>query len=328
MAVELTTPSAEATLSQSAVALDIEALRFVYPGRRGQPAHEALRDVSLRVVTGGSVALLGPNGSGKSTLMRLICGMMRPTSGRLLVCGEREPRAFRRLISVVFQTNGLDPHLTVDENLLCQAGLYGLRGAEARQRIDEELQRGELVERRTSLVKTLSGGLKRRVDLARAMLHRPRLLLLDEPTVGLDPAARQMFLDSIEARQRETGMTVLMSTHLIDEADRSDRAVFIHGGRIVADGPPAELRHRLGGAFVTVYQANRPALDLGVPWRQIGSQWVAPIEESQRERGALELARRGVAFTIAPPTLADVFVSLTGEMLSEHADRSYTGQGG
>lgn len=296
--------------------LDLADLRFSYPAARGRTAHEALKGISIRVNQGESVALLGPNGSGKSTLMRLICGLMRPASGRLAVDGLTDPAAFRARLSVVFQTSALDPHLTVEENLRCQAGLYGLRGAAAGARIEEELERAALADRRTTLVKALSGGLKRRADLARALLHRPRLLLLDEPTVGLDPAARQSFLNAIEARRRDEGMTLLMSTHLIDEADRCDRAVFIHEGRIVADGPPSELRRSLGGVFVTVHSAEQPAIDVGSPWRRIGSHWSAAVDDDDGGAAtAAALASAHVAFTLAPPTLADVFASLTGAAL-------------
>ncbi len=304
--------------------LEIEGLRFTYPKRRGQDAHEALKGISLRVTPGESVALLGPNGSGKSTLMRLICGMMPPTQGRLLVDNFADPQQYRTHLSVVFQSNGLDPHLSVEENLKCQASLYGLSGELARRRIDEELERGALNDRRGALVKTLSGGLKRRVDLARAMLHHPRLLLLDEPTVGLDPAAREMFLDAIETRQREAGMTLLMSTHLIDEADRCDRAVFMHQGEIVANGTPTELRHSVGEAFVTVHDSDQPTVEFGSPWRSVGSQWAAALNDAQRVEAATTLARMGTPFTVAPPTLADVFVSLTGAALHDATSDSYT----
>jgi len=303
--------------------LAIAGLRFTYPKRRGQEAHEALKGVSMSVAPGESVALLGPNGSGKSTLMRLICGMMPPSHGTLKVDGLTDPRQYRTHLSVVFQTNGLDPHLSVKENLQCQASLYGLSGELARRRIDEELERGALLDRRDAIVKTLSGGLKRRVDLARAMLHHPRLLLLDEPTVGLDPAARQMFLDAIEERQRETGMTVLMSTHLIDEADRCDRAIFVHQGEIVADGAPTELRHQVGEAFVTVHDSREPSVAFGAPWKPVGSQWTAVLDEGQRVQAASALAKMGTPFTVAPPTLADVFASLTGAALHEARLDSY-----
>jgi len=304
--------------------LEVDGLRFTYPKRRGQDAHEALKGVSLKVAPGESVALLGPNGSGKSTLMRLICGMMPPSQGTLKVDGLTDPQQYRTHLSVVFQTNGLDPHLSVEENLQCQASLYGLSRDPAGRRIEEELQRGALLDRRGALVKTLSGGLKRRVDLARAMLHHPRLLLLDEPTVGLDPAARQMFLSAIEERQREAGMTLLMSTHLIDEADRCDRAVFVHAGRIVADGAPTELRQRVGNAFVTVHDSERPTVDFGAPWKPMGSQWAAALDDAQRVQAASALAKMGTPFTVAPPTLADVFASLTGAALHEAHWDSYT----
>lgn len=337
MAVHVKTHSDDSSVARSShpegaedspashAALDIAGLRFSYPAARGHGAHEALKGISLRVSHGESVALLGPNGSGKSTLMRLICGLMRPASGRLAVDGLTEPAAFRTRLSVVFQSTALDPHLTIEENLRCQAGLYGLRGSAAQARIDEELDRAALVDRRAALVKALSGGLKRRVDLARALLHRPRLLLLDEPTVGLDPAARQSFLEAIEARRRDEGMTLLMSTHLIDEADRCDRAVFIHEGRIVADGPPSQLRRSLGGVFVTVHGAEQPAIDVGSPWRRVGSHWSAAVEDERRAGVAAALASAHTAFTLAPPTLADVFVSLTGAALDAAEADGLTG---
>lgn len=297
--------------------LDLDSLRFRYPKRRGQEAHEALKGVSLRVGRGESVALLGPNGSGKSTLMRLICGMMRPSAGTIRVDGSSDPHAYRTHLSVVFQSNGLDPHLSVEENLKCQASLYGLKGEAARRRIDEELERGALNDRRGALVKTLSGGLRRRVDLARAMLHHPTLLLLDEPTVGLDPGARLMFLEAIDQRQRESNMTLVMSTHLIDEADRCDRAIFMHRGEVVADGTPTDLRRSVGEAFVTVHESKRPEVEFDTPWRAVGSQWAVALDERQRIEAATVLAKMGAPFTIAPPTLGDVFASLTGSALTE-----------
>lgn len=321
-------------------ALNVHDVRLTYPATRKTKEVQALTGIDLNVDAGQSIALLGPNGSGKSTLLRIICGITPADAGEVQVFGEQDRQTIRWMISVVFQSNGLDPHLTVEENLRCQARLYGIDRDEADEIINAELERAGLIDRRRTLVKALSLGLARRVDLVRAMLHSPKLLLLDEPTVGLDPVARSRFLDEVERRRREHGVTVLMSTHLIDEADQCDRCVFIHHGRIVADDEPAALRRRMGGLMVTVHGAAEIPIDAqkseadvaAIHWQRIGGGWRThmPTEDGDRDtNGALKriaaiLAHEGRAFTVAPPTLAGVFADLTGASLNDETGETIT----
>lgn len=305
---------------QSCDALLVENLHFTYPPRRKQPARKALNDVSLTVPTGNAIALLGPNGSGKSTLMKIISGMLPPDSGSVHAFGSSRIDEIRRKLGVVFQSEGLDPHMTVYENLRDQASLYGITGSQCRTIIDEELEKAGISDRRDELVKTLSKGLARRVDLCRALLHKPKLLMLDEPTVGLDPTARESFLETLKVRHIEEDLTLLMSTHLIDEADRMERVVFMHKGEIVADDSPTALRDQVGCRRVTVHDGSwtPPASESG-EWIQTGNGWWRPLndDKEQASRMASELVRANIPYSIAPPTLADVFEQLTGVRLGE-----------
>lgn len=299
-------------------ALDITDLHATYPTRRRQPGGKALDGVSLSVPDGGSVALLGPNGSGKSTLMRIVCGLQAPDkptgAGAVIrVLGSPDPAHFRRELGVVFQSPALDPHLTVAENLIDQARLFGLGGSAGRSRVEEGLAAVGLSDRADALVRTLSGGMKRRADLCRALLHAPKLLLLDEPTSGLDPVSRQQFLDHLDERRRADGIAVLMSTHLVDEAERLDRAVLLAEGRIVADGTCTELRARLGTHRITVLDPEWEPPDSSV-WTTARGLWSRPVD-GDAPPIAESLARSGVPFTLASPDLGDVFAVLTGSSL-------------
>ncbi len=301
--------------------LVIRGLSFGYPSRRRRAARQVLHGIDLDIAPGRTVAILGPNGSGKSTLIKIICSILPPDAGSVAVFGASRPADIRPRVSVVFQSDGLDPHLTVYENLRDQACLYGIPRREAQARITQQLKEAGLTDRRRDLVKTLSRGLGRRVDLARAMLHRPKLLLLDEPTVGLDPVAREAFLQMVEPRRAgaDGERIVLLSTHLIDEADRCDRVVLLHQGRIVADGPPTTLREALGERRVTVLNTDtQSAPDLcDLPWERTAGGWSAPLDHDPDRVKAVvaQLANSGLAFTIAPPTLADVFEHHTGARL-------------
>jgi ABC-2 type transport system ATP-binding protein len=296
----------------------VKNARFDYPGSRGRSPTVALDGVSLDIPTGQSVAMLGPNGSGKSTLMRIICGLQKPDSGKVTIFGNNNPRISRAQLGVVFQSASLDPHLTVFENLRDQATLYGLDRNKSALKVDEELRRWNLLDRRDVMVKTLSQGLVRRVDLLRAMLHQPRLLLLDEPTVGLDPAAREQFLRDLESLRRETGLTILMSTHLVDEADRQDRVLLMHAGRLIADDTPANLRAQAGQRVITVMNPHwQPEAIVPGSWTRTSVGWTMPLAGDDRRFAQLmaSLTCSNVPFSVMPPTLADVFQNLTGAHL-------------
>jgi len=224
--------------------LEVEAVHKRYGER------EALKGVSLRVAPGEFVALLGPNGAGKSTLFQLLTGLFNADGGTVKVCGcdmRHEPVKALGRIGVVFQQMTLDLDLTVEANLRFHARLHGLGGAQATTRIADALCRVGLDERARDRVRDLSGGNRRKVELARALLHRPSVLLMDEATVGLDPASRQHLLEQV-LELRAQGVAVLWATHLVDEAEGADRVLVLHQGRLLAQGTPATLLDTAGTA--------------------------------------------------------------------------------
>ncbi|MCH7702051.1 MAG: ABC transporter ATP-binding protein, partial [Planctomycetes bacterium] len=227
-----------------AVAVELEALSHRYGDRL------ALDAVSLQVAPASVFSLLGPNGSGKSTLFRILATLMAPSSGTARVAGldvRAQRDQVRRRIGVAFQHPSLDAKLTVFENLRHQGHLYGLSGRALRERIRELLDRFALTDRAGDRTETLSGGLKRRVELAKALLHAPQILILDEPSTGLDPAARASLMDHLHQLRDQDGVTTLLTTHLMDEADRCDRIGVLDEGRLVALDGPAELKRTIGG---------------------------------------------------------------------------------
>jgi ABC-2 type transport system ATP-binding protein len=221
-----------------AAALDVAGLSHFYGER------PALTDVSFAIRPGDFTVLLGLNGAGKSTLFSLVTRLYAHGTGRIAVFGaeiDADPTTALARLGVVFQQPTLDLDLTVEQNLRYHAALHGLPRAVASERIAAELTRVELAERRGERVRRLSGGQRRRVEIARALLHEPRLLLLDEPTVGLDVAGRQFLLDHVRRLCRESGLAVLWATHLIDEVGEEARVVVLHRGRVLADGPVPEV---------------------------------------------------------------------------------------
>jgi len=281
-----------------------------------------LRQLNLGVERGEFVALLGPNGSGKSTLFRLLATLDRPDTGVLKVAGfdtNEDAERVRGLIGVVFQKPGLDPLLTVRENLVLQGELCGVSRDEATARASTLGFEMGFADRLGDRVKTLSGGLARRVDLARALLPTPRVLLLDEPTTGLDLDARRAFLDLLNERRTRTGLTILMSTHQIDEAERADEVIMLASGRVVVGGTPDSLRTVMGGQIVRAALAHEQALrDAGLRIERVTAIEVCAVGDTECiRRAAGELASSGVAFSIAPPTLADVYLARTGASLAE-----------
>ena len=283
----------------------------------------ALSKVSFELKKGEIFGLLGPNGGGKSTLFRNLSTMMVPTEGQAILAGAdvvRDPAAVRRQVGVVFQTQSLDKALTVEENLRAQGHLHGLSGAELRQRMEKSMKQLGLDDRRKDLVETLSGGLKRRVEIAKALLHKPQILLMDEASTGLDPAARRDLSRHVENLRDHEGVTILLTTHILEEADRCDRLALLHQGKIVAQGIPAELRSRIGGDVVVLETSDPAALAAGIRQR-FGLDAVARDLEVRVEmpNGHRFIAEVVEAFPGAiesvglhKPTLEDVFVRETG----------------
>jgi ABC-2 type transport system ATP-binding protein len=270
-----------------------------------------VRDLSLTIPIGEMFGLLGPNGAGKSTTVRMLTTLTRPTAGTLLVGGldvTQQPLKVRETIGIVLQQISLNNDRTVWENLEYHGRLHHIPAAERQQRIDRWLGYVELSDRRDSLVKTLSGGMKRRLQIARALLHQPRILFLDEPTVGLDPQARRLLWDIIR-NLKQQGMTILLTTHYMDEAEAlCDRVGIMDRGELVAVDSPAVLRQKVGEALVVSYPssgtggANRSPDYLFFPDLAAATTYI----ESQPNRMGL-LAR--------PSNLEDIFVALTGHAL-------------
>ncbi|MDD9717636.1 ABC transporter ATP-binding protein [Dinoroseobacter sp. PD6] len=219
--------------------LSVRNLSFSYGSRR------ALSDVSFDIPQGAFCALLGPNGAGKSTLFGLLTRLFTSPEGTITVAGHelrKTPRAALAEIGVVFQQSTLDLSLSVERNLKYFAALHGLAGAEAARRIDAALDRLDMAERRRETVRDLNGGHRRRTEIARALIHSPSVLLLDEPTVGLDAASRAAITAHVHELAAETGLTVLWATHLTDEIRDTDQLLILHKGEIRADGTAAEIR--------------------------------------------------------------------------------------
>ncbi|MDX6768467.1 MAG: ABC transporter ATP-binding protein [Elusimicrobiota bacterium] len=243
-------------------AVEVVGLSHVYPARRDSPERKALSEVSFAVPEGEVFGLLGPNGGGKSTLFKILSTSFPPTTGTVSCFGKDavgRPEDVRPLLGIVFQSPSLDPRLSVLENMTHAGRLYGLSGSRLSARIDEMLARYRLTDRAGDRVSTLSGGLKRRVELAKSLLHSPRLVLLDEPSTGLDPAARKDLWEHLLALKRD-GATVMTTTHLMDEGDRCDRVGILDGGRLVALGAPDALKAAIGKDVVTVDCGDAPAL--------------------------------------------------------------------
>ncbi|TCD13523.1 ABC transporter ATP-binding protein [Oricola cellulosilytica] len=224
-------------------------------------ARKALSNVSFSVERGCFCALLGPNGAGKSTLFSLLTGLFTSKSGDIHVAGfdlAKKPRSALAALGVVFQQPTLDMHLSVHQNMRYYAALQGLSGKHATRRIGEALEQLEMADRAGEKVRALNGGHRRRMEIARAMLHEPAILLLDEPTVGLDTSTRQAITAHVHKLARSEGLTVLWATHLVDEVEDEDQLVILHKGTIRADGTAATLRgaRNLGEAFLALTAAG------------------------------------------------------------------------
>lgn len=298
-------------------AVSVRDLRVNYGAR------EALRGATFDAPAKSLFGLLGPNGGGKTTLFRVLSTLLVPNGGSASVFGRdvvADPDGVRRDLGVVFQSPSLDPVLTVAENLRLHGPFYGLKGSELAGRIEDALRRLDLADRADARVSELSGGLKRRVEIAKGLLHRPRLLLLDEPTTGLDPGARRDVWTYLAELRATHGVTSVVTTHLMEEAERCDRLVVLHAGTVVAEGTPEELRAEIG-ADVVVVETKDPAEFAAEATRRFGVQASVVddrvrLERPQAHRFIPELADafpgRIASITVGKPTLEDVFLKRTG----------------
>jgi ABC-2 type transport system ATP-binding protein len=288
---------------------------------------QALDHLSLEVGQGEIFALLGPNGSGKTTLFRLISTLLPLQNGEIELFGRRlsvSTDAIRRLLGIVFQAPSLDPKLTVLENIRCQAALYGIVGREREERIGQVTRQLGIQDRTTTRCEDLSGGLKRRVELAKGILHRPKLLLMDEPSTGLDPASRLDMWRAITDLRDQFGVTVLLTTHLLEEADKADRIAILHLGKTVAVGSPSRLRSEVGDRLLRIHADDRAVVgdwlrQQNVDVQEVQQQlqvntpdaaaWVEPL--SSRFGDQLH------SLTLGQPSLEDVFIARTGHRFHE-----------
>lgn len=289
----------------------------------------ALENVSLTVPQGSFHGLLGPNGSGKTTLFRVLATLLNPSEGSVRIFGAdpvTHPARVRQHTGVVFQDAALDGALTVLENLRTHAALYGLRRSAFRERLDRLLPLFGLEEQVHERAERLSGGLKRRVDLVRGLLHAPPLLLLDEPATGLDPAARQALREAIDRLRREEGATIILATHLMEEADRCDCLAILDRGRIVAHGAPAALKQAVGEETLWIEcddpqgLAERIARQCNVSAQAIGLRvHLSGPNAHDLLASVYETAGDSIrSATIRRPTLEDVFMAHTGHGLHEN----------
>lgn len=298
-------------------AIAVEDVRYRYGER------EALAGVSFEVERGEIFALLGPNGSGKTTLFRILSTLVAPASGRVSVFGHdlaTEASWVRRRLGVVFQRPSVDGKLTVAENLRHHGHLYGLRGAALKERTQQVLTRLGLTPRAGDRVETLSGGMQRRVELGKALLHSPSLLVLDEPSTGLDPGARRDFNQYLAQLRQQDGVTVILTTHYMEEAERCDRVAIMHGGQLVTSGAPDALKAGLGGDVVVIHPHDAAGLKAQIAARfGYEPQEIDGTLRIERPRGH-ELIRELVdsfpaevkSVSFGKPTLEDVFIHQTG----------------
>jgi multidrug/hemolysin transport system ATP-binding protein len=282
---------------------------------------KAVRDLSFQVRQGELFAFLGVNGAGKSTTINIICGQLSKDSGKVTVDGadlDRNVDHIKRELGVVFQNSVLDSALSVYDNLRSRAALYGIRGDAFRQRLEELTELLELNDLLKRPVGKLSGGQRRRIDIARALLHKPRILILDEPTTGLDPQTRKIIWDVISGLRKDQGMTVFLTTHYMEEAAEADYVVILDGGKIAAEGTPLALKNAYTGDFVTVYGSEEGAIrQLGVPYEVLRDAYRLSVPSTAAATELiLKFPHVFVDYEITKGKMDDVFLAVTGKDLT------------
>lgn len=280
----------------------------------------AVNDLSLRVKEGELFAFLGVNGAGKSTTISIMCGMLAKDGGKVFIDGkdvDKDMREISKELGVVFQNTVLDAKLSVKDNLTSRAALYGITGKEAKQRI---AHLAELLEFKDILNRTfgkLSGGQKRRVDVARALLNNPKILILDEPTTGLDPEARKALWSVVTSLRKNQNMTVFLTTHYMEEAADADYVVILDSGKISAEGTPLELKNNYTGDFVTIYNVDEDKIKaLGLPYENIRDAVRIAVKNTEEARDLIvKHPDLFTDFEITKGKMDDVFLAVTGKKL-------------
>lgn len=309
-------------------AIDVKSLSKRY----GE--NEAVKEISFQVAHGEVFAFLGPNGAGKTTTIRMLCTLSRPTSGSATIDGFdvfRQPTAVRRRIGLVFQDPTLDQQLTAEENLRFHAVLYRVPRHLVEERIDRVLRLVDLQDRRKDLVSTFSGGMARRLEIARGMLHTPAVLFLDEPTIGLDPQTRALMWEDVLRLRSEEGVTIFLTTHYMDEAEYADRIAIIDHGSIVALDTPDELKRMVGSDTVELSTADNKLAASNLEQMgykmSVGEESVVAFVENGEEQVTGIISTAGVPIRnvrVHRPDLDDVFLHFTGREIREgHAERSF-----
>lgn len=294
-------------------------LTYSYPNQKTK----ALDGISLSANRGNILGLLGPNGGGKSTAFKILSTLMTPSSGSIEIAGIdllKHPEKVRALLGVVFQFPALDKKLTVLENLIHQGHLYGMKGPSLLEKAELLLRRLDLWERRQDKTETLSGGLKRRLEITKCLLHSPKILILDEPTTGLDPLARREVWNLLHWLREKENITILVTTHLLEEADDCDEIAILNQGRVVCAGKPLELREGLGNDVVTIRVSRPTQLIEKITQRfnlipnQLGNDIRMQPKDTVSFVGALlsDFSKDFDSLTVGKPTLEDLFITKTG----------------
>ena len=288
----------------------------------------AVDDISFEVEEGTIFGFLGPNGAGKTTTINILCTLLSPTSGNAIIAGHdcmQEPSEVRKAIGIVFQDTTLDKDLTAYENLIFHAYLYDVPKKEMKERVEDVLKFADLFERRNDLVKKFSGGMKRRLEVARGLIHQPRVLFLDEPTLGLDPQSRTNLWESITELPRKHKVTIFMTTHYMEEAEVCDRIAIIDNGKIIVIGTPEELKKTIGGDVVsmtttdnvTVKSEIERLFNLSVSEKGNDLYMTCSRGDTCIPELIRTLGNRVTSVRVQRPTLNDVFLKLTGKTIRE-----------
>ena len=290
---------------------------------------KAVDGISFEIKEREIFGFLGPNGAGKTTTINILCALIKPTEGEAKICEYdviKQPEEVRKCMGIVFQDMSLDDRLTARENLELHARLYGVPKSERKKRIDEVMELVELKDRENSIVKTFSGGMKRRLELARGLIHHPKVLFLDEPTLGLDPQTRKHIWDYILKLKKEKGITIFLTTHYMEEADElCDRIAIVDHGKIIALDKPKNLKDGLGGDTIILDLEDediKKAKKIFKNSRIFDGQLFLSVKNAGKEiKRILEIASKNkinvIEVNVRKPTLNDVFLSLTGKEIRE-----------